>query len=147
MIRSNEPSRNGSDSERAERKCAPGATSRAHCSISKAGSTPTTRDARGSSGAVDSDNPPKGAPRSIDKAALHRISALPGVRSVVPVVVSPVFIVPPAVPATGARFGRNAQVSNGRVDPYFDSMVGVDLAHASEVPLAVVSGRLPTAGV
>jgi putative ABC transport system permease protein len=97
-------------------------------------------------GAVDSDNPPRGAPRSIDKVALRRIAALPGVRSVVPVIVNPVFIVPPAAPATSAHFGRGTQLSNGRVDPYFDSMVGIDLARAGQVPITVVSGRLPTAG-
>src|SRR4051812_49894225 len=46
--------------------------------------------------ALDSDNPRPGRPRAIDDAALDRISRLPNVASVVPVLATPMLVVPPS---------------------------------------------------
>lgn len=96
-------------------------------------------------GALDSDNPSPGTPKSIDEAARRRIAAVPGVRSVVPVIVNPVLIVPPGPFPRGAHRQPAIEETADRVEPYFDSMVGVDLGHASELPITVVAGHLPAA--
>jgi hypothetical protein len=84
-------------------------------------------------GALTRDNPREGSARDIDDAALARISAVPDVRVVVRVVATGMLIVPPP----GA--GRSPR-------PFGESVVGVDLAHAADLPISVVSGRLPVIG-
>src|SRR5207237_253678 len=92
--------------------------------------------AAASATALDTDNPRPGPPRLIDDDALTRIVALPNVASVVPVVATPMAILPPV----GTRV-------SGRDDgPIFDSVVGVDLAHIADVPVSLLDGRLPTLG-
>jgi putative ABC transport system permease protein len=88
--------------------------------------------------ALDSDNPRPGTPKHIDDAALHAIEALPNVRSVLPVVATPILIVsPPSYPAAAhARVRDDERI--------FDTVVGVDLTRVSELPVSIVSGRLPT---
>lgn len=96
-------------------------------------------------GALDSDEPPRGEARAIDDEARERIAALPGVASVVPVVVNPVVVVPPAEPLPGARPRRRDLTPAGTFESYFDTIVGVDLARVGDLPIAVVAGRLPRA--
>jgi putative ABC transport system permease protein len=96
-------------------------------------------------GALDSDDPPTGEPRSIDDEALGRIEALGGVTSVVPVLAHPVLLVPPAEPLTDAEPRRRDLTDAGTFEPYFDTMVGADLSRAGDLPVAIVSGRLPFA--
>jgi hypothetical protein len=111
-------------------------------------------------GALDSDQPAPGAPRAIDDAALRRIAAVPNVKSVVPVVATPVVVVPPATvvttPSTGSgttadttpsSFGPRrpgGQAAEG--DPVPDTLIGVDTAHAQDLPISVIAGRMPDPG-
>ena len=87
--------------------------------------------------ALDSDNPRPGPPRAIDDAALERISKLRDVSSVVPVLATPMLVVPPSSLPAAAHSTRSDP------DPMFSSVVGVDLARAADVPVSVIAGRLP----
>jgi cell division protein FtsX len=84
-------------------------------------------------GALTRDNPREGAARDIDDAALARISAVPNVRVVVRVVATGMLIVPPP------DVGRSSRA-------FGESVVGVDLTHAADLPISVLSGRLPVTG-
>jgi ABC-type antimicrobial peptide transport system permease subunit len=106
-------------------------------------------------GALDSDNPPQGAPRRLDERARRRIAALPGVRDVVAVVVNPVTVIPPAKmpapsrssasssPSTSSARGSGLVASD--TTQFRDVIVGVDLARVSNVPVTLEAGRLPNA--
>jgi putative ABC transport system permease protein len=96
-------------------------------------------------GALDSDDPPTGDPRAIDDDALQRIAGLDGVNSVVPVVAHPVLVLPPAEPLADSNPRRRDLTEEGTFEPYFDTMVGADLARAADLPIAIVTGRLPLA--
>jgi hypothetical protein len=86
---------------------------------------------------LQSDDPPLGVARSIDQSAIRRIAALPEVASVLPVVSVPEFVLPPTgLDRPGLDVDR----------PFTDALVGVDLAHAQDLPISVVAGRLPTPG-
>ncbi len=96
--------------------------------------------------ALDSDSPPRGDPRAIDDEARDRIAALPGVRSVLPIVVNPAEIVFPDPLVIDPPDGT-APLESVAVRPderVFDRIVGVDLDRADDLPISVVSGRLPT---
>ncbi len=84
-------------------------------------------------GALTRDNPREGSARDLDDAALARIAAVPDVRVVVRVVAAGMLIVPP--PGAG-RSGR----------AFGESVVGVDLTHAADLPISVITGRLPAPG-
>ncbi len=75
---------------------------------------------------VDEDDARPGARRDLDDDARRRIAALPGVRTVVPIVTAPVLVLPPA----GEEF-------------FFDTVVGADLRQAAQLPITLVAGRLP----
>jgi ABC-type antimicrobial peptide transport system permease subunit len=103
-------------------------------------------------GTLDTDNPPRGAPRRIDESARRRIAALPGVRNVVAVVVNPVLVIPPAQvtsSARGATTTTDASLTGQLVDTpgasFRDELVGVDLARVGDVPVNLEAGRLPDA--
>jgi cell division protein FtsX len=96
-------------------------------------------------GALDSDEPSPGAPKAIDDAALARIERLPGVKSVVPVIVNPVTIVPP-VPPTRTATTTGTRDRDPEPLPIRDSLVGADFSRANELPITVLTGRLPAAG-
>ena len=95
-------------------------------------------------GALDSDNPTrKGPPRSIDDAAIAKIKALPGVRSVTPVLVHPIYLLTPS-PAVAKSADAKARLATAKAPAqYFDGIVGVDLRHANQLPISVLAGRLP----
>jgi len=97
-------------------------------------------------GALDSDNPPRGDPRPIDDNALREIAALPNVDAVVPIVANPAIVVPPPDPLPGADPRRRDLTRAGTFEPYFDTVVGVDIAQADDLPIAIIAGRLPLAG-
>jgi hypothetical protein len=87
---------------------------------------------------LDSDNPRPGAALPIDEAALRRIQALPGVSTVLPIVTGESIVVwddQAATPPSGTPQDR-----------VLDTMVGVNLARASQLPITVLSGRLPAPG-
>src|SRR5258708_32399126 len=87
---------------------------------------------------LDSDNPRPGAALAIDEAALRRIQALPGVATVLPIVTGDSVVVwddRAATPPSGES-----------QDADFDTIVGVNLAKSSQLPITVLGGRLPAPG-
>jgi hypothetical protein len=121
--------------------------------------------AAASPGALDSDQGLPGAPLPITEAARERIARLPHVRSVAPVIATPVLIVPPlqpvkaraagassssgptsasAAPSGGRRSGRNVPVT--AAEPFPETLIGADLGHAGDLPISLLAGRLPKAG-
>lgn len=92
-------------------------------------------------GQLDTDNPRPGPPRDLDDAALHTIENLPGVRSVIPLISTPVRVVVPDPPVTG-----RAPTTASAPDPFTDAMSGFDMNHKSQLPITVLSGRLPAPG-
>lgn len=87
-------------------------------------------------GQADTDNPRPGQPRVLDDAALQRIRTLSGVRSVVALISTPVRVLPPDPPLRGAPSGTPP-------DPFTQQMTGVDTTKSGQLPITVVSGRLP----
>jgi len=83
---------------------------------------------------VNQDNPTVGAPKDLDQAALDRIRALPEVRRVIPIVSNRQYVVPPRTRGLP------------RVQPFVETVVGVDLRHAGLLPITLEAGRLPVAG-
>jgi len=84
---------------------------------------------------IDQDNAQPGAPKDLDEAALARIRALPSVRDVIPVVSTRMLIVAPSENRDGDL-----------VDPYLDTVVGVDIGSVPNLPVTLVQGRFPAAG-
>ena len=84
--------------------------------------------------ALDSDDPRPGAPKLIDEDAVKQIRDLPDVASVVPVVVTPIAILPPA--------GQTDHPGDGGL--IFTSVVGADLARISDLPVTLLDGRFPS---
>jgi hypothetical protein len=89
---------------------------------------------------LDSDNPRPGAPRLIDDTVLQQISKLPDVSSVLPIIATPMVVLPPTTlpPAAHATLPDKG--------PIFDSGVGVDLQHVDQLPVSVIAGRIPEPG-
>jgi hypothetical protein len=115
--------------------------------------------AAASPGALDSDQGEPGAPRPITEAARRNIAKLPHVRSVVPVIATPVEVVPPLQPVNAAAASSTtaATSANGRrssqnflpgnaAQSFPETLIGADLAHAGDLPVTVLAGRLPKAG-
>lgn len=115
---------------------------------------------------IDNDNARPGPPKDLDDSVRQAIVAMPGVESVVPLVASQVLVVPPdppvkadvlaglpPVPSTVARPTSTsgaprptASTVPGQVrapDPFPESVVGVDLDRADQLPITVLAGRLP----
>ncbi len=86
-------------------------------------------------GQLDTDSAKLGRDLPIDDATVRRIRALPDVDSVVPVTSTPVLVIPP--PA-GHR--------ERRTRPFRDTLSGADAHRASQLPLTLVTGRLPGVG-
>ncbi len=117
------------------------ARSRVFAAVSKGG--PLTgiqvAPARPDFGQLDSDAAKLGDPRPIDEAARRRISDLSGVKSVVGLVSSSVFVIAPPPPRLE---GRNREVR--QVRPFRGVLTGVNLQRVGELPVTVLAGRLPT---
>jgi len=96
-------------------------------------------------GALDSDSPPQGDPKSIDEHALVRISRLPGVRSVTPVIAQPVYVLAPQPVVRRGTRGVPRDIAAQTAPEFPDSIVGVDLHHAGDLPITLLAGRLPDA--
>ncbi len=111
------------------------ANSRVINQVSKGGPITAIRvaAARAEPGQLETDDFRLGDPLRLDDAALERIEALPGVDAVAPVLDLDVLAVPPEVPGGPERI--------------FERMVGVDLHHAERLPVTVLAGRLPSAGL
>ncbi|MGI9021921.1 MAG: ABC transporter permease [Acidimicrobiales bacterium] len=115
-------------------------------------------------GQVDDDDARPGPPKDLDEAARTRIAGLPDVASVVPVVSSQMLVVAPdppvqadvlarlpAAPATTATtspdgLSPDGTSASGAPSPFSETLVGVDLARADQLPVTVLAGRLPGAG-
>ncbi|MEO8475640.1 MAG: ABC transporter permease [Actinomycetota bacterium] len=89
--------------------------------------------ARAEPGQLQSDDFRLGPPLPIDDDVVGRIESLPGVDVVAPVLDLDVLAIPPE--GTGAD------------GPIFDRMVGVDLRNPGRLPVTVLAGRLPAAGL
>jgi hypothetical protein len=76
----------------------------------------------------------------IDDKALRQIQSLPNVASVVPVVATPMVIVPPR------SFPAAAHATHPDVSPLFNAVLGVDLSQQRSLPITVLAGRLPAPG-
>ncbi len=98
---------------------------------------------------VDRDDADPGDPRALDDAALTDIAALDDVAQVIPLVSQrvAVLIPPPVVLADGTEVTLvRDERRDGRVrDVLFETMVGADVARASDLPITVLAGRLPRA--
>ena len=112
---------------------------------------------------IDNDNARPGPPRDLDDEARRRITDLPDVVSVVPVVASQMLVVAPdpparadvlaqlppattrAVPPTAGTAPSTAG-SPGAPEPFTDSLVGIDLGRAEQLPITVLAGRAPAPG-
>jgi hypothetical protein len=113
---------------------------------------------------IDNDDARPGPPRDLDENARRRISDLPGVRTVVPIVASPMLIVPPdpparadvlatlpplrpAVPRNGTTTSTTpsalARTTPRAPDPFSETVVGVDIGRVDDLPITVLAGRLP----
>ena len=81
---------------------------------------------------VGQDNAQPGRPRDLDDQALAAIRAVPGVREALPVVTTGIFVVQPSTTPNGTA-----------LDPFPDTVIGVDLDRPSLLPVTVLFGRLP----
>ncbi len=80
--------------------------------------------------ALDTDSPRPGQARDLDQAAVRRIRRLPAVRSVVPLESTPIL----------------AEVPTTDVEPFRDTIAGVDLRTIPRLPITVIVGRTPAPG-
>jgi hypothetical protein len=100
---------------------------------------------------IDNDNARPGPPKDLDDSVRQAIVAMPGVESVVPLVASQVLVVPPDPPVRADVLAGLPPVAStlpvpGEVrapDPFAESVVGVDLDRADDLPITVLAGRLP----
>lgn len=84
------------------------------------------------------DDPSPGPPLPLTAAALTRISQLPGVSSVLPVVAADAEVLPPLAPPAGGAAGSPPVIQT--------AVVGGPLASPGALPVTLLSGRLPAAG-
>jgi ABC-type antimicrobial peptide transport system permease subunit len=101
-------------------------------------------------GEVDNDNARPGPPRDLDDEAVRRIAALPDVVSVVPVITSRILVVPPIQPVRGETGPESAPPAAAGpqpdVEPFVETLVGVDVTRADRLPITLLAGRLPVRG-
>lgn len=111
------------------------ANSRVINQVSKGGPITAVRvaAARAEPGQLQSDDFRLGPPLPLDAQQIEQIAALPGVDAVAPVLDLDVLAAPPE-DAAGP-------------ETLFDRMVGVDLRHPEQLPVTVLAGRLPAAGL
>jgi len=117
---------------------------------------------------VDNDNPRAGPPKDLGEDIRNRITALPDVKEVLAIVASPVNVVvpeppanpdilarlppiPPTLATTSSEPPQPTRVTAPRTtvpglktpDPFPETMIGIDLARGLELPITILSGRLP----
>jgi putative ABC transport system permease protein len=85
-------------------------------------------------GQLDTDKALSGDQHDIDERARRRITSLPGVASVVPIVASRVIVVP-------GKAGWSATLA-----PFAETYVGIDLARVNRLPVSLLAGALPAPG-
>jgi len=111
------------------------ANSRVINQVSKGGPITAIRvaAARAEPGQLATDDFRLGGPLRLDDSYVDRIAAFRGVDAVAPVLDLDVLAVPPQV--------------GGAPHSIFERMVGVDLRHPEHLPMTVLAGRLPAAGL
>jgi putative ABC transport system permease protein len=112
---------------------------------------------------IDSDNARPGQPRDLDENTRQLIARLPDVRAVIPIVAAPMVVVPPEpatradvlrtlppVPRTAPRDGTTTSTAANPIPvpvrspgPFTETVVGIELARAEQLPITLLSGRLP----
>jgi cell division protein FtsX len=90
-------------------------------------------------GSIEADDPRPGPPRALDPAALMRIRRLPDVAAALPVIANRWFVVPPTNGTIDAH-------GDPQPEPFLDTVVGVDMAHPTSLPVTILAGRLPLPG-
>jgi putative ABC transport system permease protein len=93
----------------------------------------------------DSDTPKAGAPKDLGQATLDAITSAPEVASVVPVLATPLLVIPPPR-GFGANVGPGDDPDRNLPRPFNDSAIGVDLTQTRNLPITLLAGRLPGAG-
>ena len=120
---------------------------------------------------VDNDSPRPGPPKDLDDSIRNKITALPDVKTVLPIVAAVVNVIVPEPPAKADVLSRLPPLPSTLApttsvqpattapsptaprttvpglhtpDPFPETMVGIDLDHASLLPITVLTGRLPT---
>jgi ABC-type antimicrobial peptide transport system permease subunit len=84
------------------------------------------------------DDPRAAGPKPITDATLNTLRESPHVATVIPVIASHILAVPPP-------FGAAASPVSG-ISAFGDTMVGVELSQARNLPITVLAGRLPQPG-
>ena len=121
---------------------------------------------------VDTDDPRPGPPKDLDDSIRSKITAMPDVKSVLPIVAAVVNVIVPEPPANAEVLARQpplpstvattttldqpatTNVTSPRPTvpglttpgPFPETMVGIDLERASLMPITILSGRLPVPG-
>lgn len=117
---------------------------------------------------VDTDDPRPGPPKDLDDTIRAQITAMPDVKSVLPVVAAVVNVIVPEPPANADVLARQPPLPSTAAPttaaqpestastaprptvpglktpgPFPETMVGIDLERASLMPITILSGRLP----
>jgi macrolide transport system ATP-binding/permease protein len=107
------------------------------------------------------DDPAPGLPRPLTEAAVTQISRLQDVLMVLPIVVAPVELLPPATPPAGSTLcpptavGSSTRSCGQGQDPgsaatvtpvLTTSAIGANLGQVNALPITLLAGRLPIAG-
>lgn len=114
---------------------------------------------------IDNDDARPGAPRDLDENARRRIAALPGVRTVIPIVAAQMVVVTPdppvradvmaILPPVKPMVARTAAATTTTAPsplarspveapgPFTENVVGIDMARVNDLPITVLAGRLP----
>lgn len=95
---------------------------------------------------VDQDDATPGPPKPLDDAALQRIRTLKDVRAAYPVVDVPVVVLAPEKIALAGPAATNPAAGVGPAEPFGDSVVGLPVEDAAQLPLTLLAGRYPTPG-
>ena len=118
---------------------------------------------------VDTDDPRPGPPKDLDDSIRAKITAMPDVKSVLPIVAAVVNVIVPEPPANAEILARQPPLPSTVAPttqpaptdvtaprptvpglttpgPFPETMVGIDLQRASLMPITILSGRLPVPG-
>jgi macrolide transport system ATP-binding/permease protein len=94
--------------------------------------------ARADSDQLYTDDLRAAGPKAISDATLSAMGQSPHVAKVIPVIAARVLAVPPPL--------GSSQSATAAQPPFGDTMVGVDLSQPSNLPITILTGRLPQAG-
>lgn len=93
----------------------------------------------------DADNPRPGPAKPLNAATVASVRHLGSVSSVTSVQEQQVYVIPPpigsALPTSGG-----GDPDRGMARPYSDTVIGVDLSQARNLPITMLAGKLPATG-